>query len=504
MSSNNQSNKLIKWIVIVGDFVVLNIIILTMWHWHWRMNSWPEGRAEMFVLVNNIAMMLALTRFSTVIHYRIVGAGEILRRILGLTIVQSVLAYVLLKVFDYDLEIGFFQWKVGTVFFAVLLVKRLAERWFIKLYRQAGRNTRSVTLVGNDPELMSVYEKLMDDVTLGYRVLGYYADSEMGEWTHSNEDGGGKNATPHSDQRSEKEDVGSKMEAISRQPLDIKYLGTLQEFLRMMDVEPDSLALGDEMYVSLSRRDRDIVKRISRFCDRRVIRFFYVPVSVESIGLNLKREVLDDMEVFTTYELPLQNPVNKAVKRVFDVVLSMVFLIPTAVIFPFVWLIVKIQSPGPLFFKQKRTGLDGKDFEMLKFRSMHVNADADKVQATKDDPRKYPFGNFMRKSNIDELPQFLNVLRGDMSIVGPRPHMLLHTEQYSKLIDKYMVRHFVKPGLTGWAQVTGFRGETKELWQMKGRVKRDIWYMENWSIWLDIRIIWLTAKTMFVHDKNAY
>ena len=149
------------------------------------------------------------------------------------------------------------------------------------------------------------------------------------------------------------------MEAISRQPLDIKYLGTLQEFLRMMDVEPDSLALGDEMYVSLSRRDRDIVKRISRFCDRRVIRFFYVPVSVESIGLNLKREVLDDMEVFTTYELPLQNPVNKAVKRVFDVVLSMVFLIPTAVIFPFVWLIVKIQSPGPLFFKQKRTGLDG-------------------------------------------------------------------------------------------------------------------------------------------------
>ena len=141
---------------------------------------------------------------------------------------------------------------------------------------------------------------------------------------------------------------------------------------------------------------------------------------------------------------------------------------------------------------------------MLKFRSMHMNKDADRLQATKDDPRKYPFGNFMRKSNIDELPQFLNVLKGDMSIVGPRPHMLAHTEQYSALIDQYMVRHFVKPGLTGWAQVTGFRGETKELWQMEGRVKRDIWYMENWSIWLDIRIIWLTAKTIFVHDKNAY
>ena len=148
--------------------------------------------------------------------------------------------------------------------------------------------------------------------------------------------------------------------------------------------------------------------------------------------------------------------------------------------------------------------MDGKDFYCLKFRSMHVNKDADRLQATKDDPRKYPFGNFMRKANIDELPQFWNVLRGDMSIVGPRPHMLAHTEQYSQLIDKYMVRHFVKPGVTGWAQVTGFRGETKELWQMEGRVKRDIWYMEHWSIWLDIRIIWLTIKTIFIHDKNAY
>ena len=213
---------------------------------------------------------------------------------------------------------------------------------------------------------------------------------------------------------------------------------------------------------------------------------------------------MDDMEVFTTYENPLENPWNKFGKRVFDIVLSLVALILTALIFPFVFLIIKIQSPGPIFFMQKRTGLDGREFECLKFRSMYVNADADKVQATKEDPRKFPFGNFMRKANIDELPQFWNVLKGDMSIVGPRPHMLAHTEQYSQLIEKYMMRHFVKPGVTGWAQVTGYRGETKELWQMEGRVKRDIWYMEHWSIWLDIRIVWMTFKTFFVHDKNAY
>ena len=136
---------------------------------------------------------------------------------------------------------------------------------------------------------------------------------------------------------------------------------------------------------------------------------------------------------------------------------------------------------------------------------MHVNKDADKLQATLNDPRKFKFGDFMRKTNIDELPQFINVWLGDMSMVGPRPHMLLHTEQYSQLIKEYMVRHWVKPGITGWAQVLGFRGETKELKQMEDRVKADIWYVENWNFWLDIKIIWKTIwNTIARKEKNAY
>ena len=175
-----------------------------------------------------------------------------------------------------------------------------------------------------------------------------------------------------------------------------------------------------------------------------------------------------------------------------------------ALLWPVIAMIIKRQSPGPILFRQARTGLDGKTFILLKFRSMHVNAEADRLQATKDDPRKFPFGDWMRRTNVDELPQFWNVLKGEMSIVGPRPHMLAHTAFYSEQIDKYMVRHFVKPGLTGWAQVTGYRGETSELWQMEGRVKRDIWYMEHWSFWLDLRIIWKTIKAMFLsNNKNA-
>ena len=475
----------------LGDFALLNAIIVIPARWSWQVNSWPDRSLEIFILVNNIALILAQTRFSTIIHRRVLGAGEVVRRIIGLSALQALMSYVLLKVFDYYLPIGWIQWGVGTAFFVCLLFKRLIERWFIKLYRQAGRNSRTVTLIGNDPELMSVYDKLAMDDTQGYKVLGYYADEKMGEWTHSHqadsEKRKGNSTSPN---------VGTELE--------LKHLGTLQDFMRLMKENPEELKLGDEVYVSLSRRDKDIIKRISRFCDHRVIRFYYVPVSVESIGLNLKRELLDDMEVFTTYENPLENVFNRAIKRLFDIVMSSIFLIPTMIMFPFIWIIIKIQSPGPIFFKQDRTGLDGRTFKMMKFRSMHVNKDADRLQATKNDPRKYPFGNFMRKSNIDELPQFFNVLKGDMSFVGPRPHMLAHTEQYSALIDQYMVRHFVKPGLTGWAQVTGFRGETKELWQMEGRVKRDIWYMEHWSIWLDIRIIWLTAKTIFIHDEHAY
>ncbi len=475
----------------LGDFALLNAIIVIPARWSWQVNSWPDRSLEIFILVNNIALILAQTRFSTIIHRRVLGAGEVVRRIIGLSALQALMSYVLLKVFDYYLPIGWIQWGVGTAFFACLLFKRLIERWFIKLYRQAGRNSRTVTLIGNDPELMSVYDKLAMDDTQGYKVLGYYADEKMGEWTHSHQVDSGKRKGDSTSPNVETE-------------IELKHLGTLQDFMRLMKENPEELKLGDEVYVSLSRRDKDIIKRISRFCDHRVIRFYYVPVSVESIGLNLKRELLDDMEVFTTYENPLENLFNRAIKRLFDIVMSSIFLIPTMIMFPFIWIIIKIQSPGPIFFKQDRTGLDGRTFKMMKFRSMHVNKDADRLQATKNDPRKYPFGNFMRKSNIDELPQFFNVLKGDMSFVGPRPHMLAHTEQYSALIEQYMVRHFVKPGLTGWAQVTGFRGETKELWQMEGRVKRDIWYMEHWSIWLDIRIIWLTAKTIFIHDEHAY
>ena len=464
--NNNQSNSIIKWIAIIGDFFVLNAVIVVFSYWHWRVSMWGSGRLEIFILASNISLMIAQLRFSTIIHLRLVGAGDILQRIVGLVMTQVVVAYFLLKVLPYKFHVATPLLEVGGVFFVLLTLKRLGERWFVKQYREAGLNTRSVTLVGSDEGLLAVYEKLKTDLTLGYKVLGYYGD---------------ENGTDKS----------------------LERLGSMEDFVRGLD-DPESLVLGDELYLCVSRTEKTLVKKVSNLCDHRMVRFYYVPISAESLGLNLKREQMDDLEVYTAYENPLQNSVNRAKKRAFDLLLVLVFLIPTLLVFPFVWIMIKIQSPGPIFFKQMRTGLDGQAFCLYKFRSMHVNKEADQVQATKDDPRKYPFGNFMRKTNLDEVPQIYNILKGDMSVVGPRPHMLAHTEQYSQLIDKYMVRHFVKPGVTGWAQVMGFRGETKELSEMEGRVKRDIWYMEHWSIWLDIRIVWMTLKTFVVHDKKAY
>ena len=480
MNNNNTKGNLVKGVIIVADFILLNIILLAAAKWNPLMESWNFTTIKSFFIFTNIGLLISQYYNSTIIHFRKVNAEDMLLRIIRLSVTAVTVAYILMKLMNLKFPAGYSLVGIGSVFLFTNLIARLIERNLVRRYRQMGFNSRFVTFVGHDSELLAVYHRLNDDTSMGYHILGYYADGEMAD----------SEADSH-----DKEGHGHKVT--------LKKLGTLKDFMENLD-HPENLHIGDELYVCLSRQDRDTIRRISQFCDHHVVRFYFVPLSVETLGIDLKRELLNDLEVFTTYDNPLEKPANKLVKRISDIIFSILFLIPTALIFPFVWLIIKIQSPGPIFFKQARTGLDGKTFNMLKFRSMHVNDDADKVQATKDDPRKYPFGNFMRKSNIDELPQFLNVLKGDMSIVGPRPHMLAHTEQYSQLIGQYMVRHFVKPGLTGWAQVTGFRGETKELWQMEGRVKRDIWYIEHWSIWLDIRIIWLTVKTMFIHDKNAY
>ena len=261
----------------------------------------------------------------------------------------------------------------------------------------------------------------------------------------------------------------------------------------------------DEIYIGLTPSEISWFKELIELCDKKMIRIYYVPDIIYKEFKNSRMKEFGDIYILQQYNEPLYDLRNRIMKRIFDICFSLTFL---CTLFPIILLIVaiisKITMPGPLFFKQKRTGYDGKDFYCYKFRSMKINKEADTLQAVKDDPRVKKWGHFIRHTNIDELPQFINVLKGDMSLVGPRPHMLAHTDYYSSLISDYMIRHYVKPGITGWAQTHGERGETKTVDDMKRRVKRDIWYIEHWSFWLDIQIICKTVIDMACGDKKAF
>lgn len=213
----------------------------------------------------------------------------------------------------------------------------------------------------------------------------------------------------------------------------------------------------------------------------------------------------DTQPGFNLAVIPLDEVRNQFFKRAFDLIFSSLFITFIASwLFPIIAIIIKLDSKGPTFFRQLRSGKGNQPFNCLKFRSMKVNVEANEKQATKDDPRITALGAFLRKSSIDELPQFINVLLGDMSVVGPRPHMLKHTEEYGKLIEKFMGRHYVKPGITGLAQCMGYRGETKTLADMENRVRLDRYYIENWSFWLDIKIIFLTVVSLIRGSDKAY
>ncbi|MDA3930799.1 MAG: exopolysaccharide biosynthesis polyprenyl glycosylphosphotransferase [Prolixibacteraceae bacterium] len=237
----------------------------------------------------------------------------------------------------------------------------------------------------------------------------------------------------------------------------------------------------------------DQLKEQLKICNQLGIRLRFIHENQQHVRFKSNSESLGELILNNPQEIPLDHLGSRVGKRIFDIGFSLAaILLIFSWLFPILALLIKISSKAPVFFLQKRTGINNKTFTCIKFRSMKVNGQSDHQQARVNDNSITRIGLFMRKTNMDELPQFFNVLMSQMSVVGPRPHMLKHTEQYSKLIDHYLIRHYVKLGITGWAQVNGYRGETKELWKMEKRVKYDLKYMETWSFNLDLKIILMT------------
>ena len=261
----------------------------------------------------------------------------------------------------------------------------------------------------------------------------------------------------------------------------------------------------DEIYCSISELSTTQINQVVDFADNNLKILKFLPDNKEIYAKKLKYEYYDYIPILTLRNIPLQDSINQFIKRVFDILFSsavIIFLLSWLT--PLIAILIKLESRGPVFFKQSRNGFNYKEFDCYKFRSMTPNKDAHLHQATRGDQRVTKVGRFMRKTSIDELPQFFNVLFGDMSVVGPRPHMVSHTNMYAKKIDKFMVRHFVKPGITGLAQISGFRGEVETDKDIIGRVKYDIFYIENWSLLLDIKIIFQTFLNAIKGEDKAY
>ena len=466
-----HGNDLIRIAIIIGDFLLLNLLVyLCLEQFDDKTPDYFMDHNAVVFMVANFAMLVAEYFFNTIAYHRRLSVIDLLRRVFMLSATQSALMFFLLRSISRGGGFFKFMYYFAGFLFIGLLLARLIERGIILYLRSKGKNTQSILFVGNDPANLMLYHDMLENSSAGTYVKGYYAD-----------------------------------EPIENAPEQFVHLGNLQQLNAQMEEDKDKTNLGiDLLFCCLSHDESAFINRVIHFCDNHVVHFYYVPRMSGNLHLRLIPELYGDVTLFTNRREPLTFIENKFLKRTFDIVVSALTCLVLLPFLPIIALIIKMQSPGPLFFVQNRTGLNGHTFKCYKFRSMHVNNQADTLQATKDDPRKFPFGEFMRKTNIDEFPQFFNVLKGDMSIVGPRPHMMLHTEMYGKLIDKYMVRHFCRPGITGWAQVTGFRGETKELWQMEERIRRDIWYLENWTFWLDLKIILKTALTIIRPDKKAY
>ena len=261
----------------------------------------------------------------------------------------------------------------------------------------------------------------------------------------------------------------------------------------------------DEIYFSVAELSNKQINRLIDFADNNLRELKFIPDNKDIYAKKLKYEYYDYIPILSLRAIPLQESVNKFIKRLFDIIFSsFIIVFVLSWLTPILAILIKLESKGPVFFKQSRNGFNYEEFDCYKFRSMTPNKSAHSAQATKGDMRITKMGKFIRKTSIDELPQFFNVLFGDMSVVGPRPHMVTHTNLYAQKVDKFMVRHFVKPGITGLAQISGFRGEIETDKDIINRVKYDIFYIENWSLLLDIKIIIQTFLNALKGEEKAY
>ncbi|HFZ8994090.1 TPA: undecaprenyl-phosphate glucose phosphotransferase [Citrobacter freundii] len=359
---------------------------------------------------------------------------------------------------DIDINFNIFiRWYLIVVIGFIL--SRASIRVFARVLRKLGYNTRNVAVVGSLPAGVTLLKSFLNEPWLGFVVKGIYDDNQAKDY-----DG-------------------------------IAYAGSLKKLIQ--DARDGKI---DRVYIALAMKDEAKIKMLVNELTDTTCSVLLIPDVFTFNILQSRTEEINGVPVVPLFDTPLKG-MNMIFKRLEDIIVSGLILLLISPVLLVIAAAVKFTSPGPIIFRQIRYGMDGKPIKVWKFRSMTVmENDAKVVQATKNDVRITPVGKFLRRTSLDELPQFFNVFFGQMSVVGPRPHAVSHNEQYRSLIQGYMLRHKVKPGITGLAQINGWRGETDTLEKMEKRIEFDLLYIRGWSVWLDIKIIFLTIFKGFVHE----
>lgn len=456
----------IKLVNLTIDYIMLNMSMFLAYLFINNPATWrADNKYLLIILVFNLIWLLSTN--ITGLYESVLHKDSILTY---RDFLKAYLLFIFLLSF-FVIVIGIQSYLVTRqyLFYSVIIFGFLVGIWKLiflairKNNRDLFVNSRTIVIVGSGRIAMDIFQYFENHKHSGYKVIGFF------------------------------DDKASRIAEIGL------YLGSVSD---VIDFTLENNV--HEIFCALPTSQSKQIEDLMLAADKHLIRFKIIPEYIKSKKL-MKVENYDHIPVISVRPEPLENMLNRLIKRAFDIVFSLfVIVFVISWLFPILAIIIKLQSKGPVFFTQERSGKDNVPFKCYKFRSMRVNADSDTKQATRSDSRITPIGAFIRKTSLDEFPQFFNVLMGHMSVVGPRPHMISHTERYSQLIDQFMVRHFLKPGITGWAQINGFRGETKTTEDMLQRVEADVWYLENWSFLLDLKIIFLTFWNVLKGEEKAF
>lgn len=413
-----------------------------------------------FIVYLNIGWILTAIFLDFYAIYRFTKVIEIISKIIKqgvifLLIVIAFFPFSVQAVFNVNCIAVFFISSLGLI-----TVLKLLLFYCLKTYRiVVGSNYRQAVIVGYTPESIQLKELFERKKEYGYHFLGFFSDKQVNPEIKGN-------------------------------------LVDLKTFVQANKI--------DEIYCSLNEVSNTQLKDLLDFADEHNKTIKFIPDTKEIFAKNLKIDYYDFFPVLSLKETVLNEPAVKTFKRFFDIVFSLIVILGIlSWLAPLLAIIIKLESKGPVLFKQGRPGMEEKQFYCYKFRSMRMNSRSE-TEALKNDPRVTKTGRFIRKTSLDEMPQFINVLLGDMSIVGPRPHLWSQNKMYGTKIKKYMLRHYVKPGITGLAQVSGYRGEIETEKDMVNRIKMDVFYIENWSLILDLKIIYMTVANIVKGDIKAY